>query len=244
LARPEELRRRRLNPNRPEVDQARLQEIYSRTAAFYDEVVAVHQARVKEIAIELLARQPDEWLLEAGVGTAWAFGRVVAATGGRRAIGLDVASGMLDVSRDAIGELAPGERPELMLGDGMRLPFRDGALDCALCTYTLDVLPAESITPVLVELRRVLRAGGRLVVAGLTDGEGDDASFSEDWRTRYTADPEYFGGARPLQASPHLLEAGFAVVQRHYSGGDAGWPSEIVLASRVQAGVSTSNGPA
>lgn len=193
-------------------------------------MVAVHQARAKEIAIELLARQRGEWFLEAGVGTAWAFGRIVAATGGLRAIGLDVAAGMLDVSRDAIALLAPGARSALVLGDGARLPFRDGAIDCVLCTYTLDVLPNESITPFLAELRRVLRPGGRLVVAGLTDGEAGDAPFSEEWRRGYVADPEYFGGARPLQSRPYLIEAGFEVTQRRYSGSVAGWPSEIVLA--------------
>ena len=57
------------------LDVARLGEIYSRTAAFYDEIVAQKQAAAKLAAIESLARRPGERFVEVGVGTAWAFGR-------------------------------------------------------------------------------------------------------------------------------------------------------------------------
>jgi len=214
-----------------DIDAARLAEIYTWTAAFYDGVVAEHQARAKEIAIEMLGRQPGERFLEAGVGTGWAFQRVAGASGGAWAAGLDVAIGMLEVARQRLAS-GRGRRklPDLMLGDAGRLPFRDGVFDCLLCTYTLDVLPSEMVTPVLREMRRVLKPAGRLVVAGLTAGEGEDADFSADWQQRYAADPEYFGGARPLEAGPHLEAAGFGVLDRRYSGHGEGWPSEIILA--------------
>ena len=74
----------KVNPKpRPEVDQVRLGQIYDHTAPFYDGVVLEHQSRAKETAIELLARRPDEPFLEVGVGTGWAFERILKASGGR-----------------------------------------------------------------------------------------------------------------------------------------------------------------
>jgi ubiquinone/menaquinone biosynthesis C-methylase UbiE len=212
-----------------EVDQPRLAEIYTRTAAFYDEVVAQHQARAKEIAIEMLGWQPGVRLLEVGTGTGWLLERLLKARVADLVTGIDVSEGMLEVARlrlRATGASVPG----LMLADATRLPFRDETFDCLLCTYTLEVLPAKIIPRALAEMRRVLKRGERLVVADLTEGEGDDASFVEDWRQRYEADPDYFGGARPVVLSPLLEAAGCDLLERRYSGHGAGWPSEILLA--------------
>ena len=211
--------------------QARLGEIYSRTAAFYDGVVLEHQRRAKLTAIELLARRPRERFLEAGVGTGWAFERIVAASGTEDAAGLDVSEGMLEVAAQRLAAAGLG-KAELLLGSLTDLPFRAGTFDCLLCTYTLDVMPSMLLPDAARELYRVLRPGGRLDTVNLTPGEGDDAAFTVDWLQRFERDPEYFGGARPLVIAPLLVASGFAVVERHYSGRDAGWPAEIALATR------------
>ena len=212
----------------------RLQAIYDRTAAFYDAVVAAPQAEAKLEAIALLARRPGERFLEVGVGTAWAFARVVAASGAEGVIGLDVAPGMLAVARRRLAEeTGLAHLPLLLLADARRLPLADAAFDCLLCTYTLEVLPAADAETVLAECRRVLRPGGRAVFLNLTQGEGADAAFTDDWQRHFAVDPERFGGARPIRAAPLLRKAGFRDVSRRYVGGD--WPSELLSAARPAA---------
>jgi len=229
------------------LDVARLGEIYSRTAAFYDSIVAEHQARAKLEALRRLARRPGERFLEVGVGTAWAFQRVIAATGPRGVYGIDVALGMLEVARRRLSQTVyeertethpepagpePGRRvagaPALLLADARHLPFPDASFDCLLNTYTFEVLATPDIPPVLDECLRVLRPGGRLAVVNLTEGEGDDAAMIDDWKRRYAEDPEFFGGARPLQLQPMLEARGFVRVTRTYVGPE--WPSEVLLA--------------
>ena len=217
---------------RPEVSQDRLGEIYSATAAFYDGIVLEHQIRAKDIALQLLGRRRGDIFLEVGVGTGWAFERVIGASGGESAVGLDAAEGMLEVARRRLAHAGAGTTA-LLLGDATRLPFRDAVFDCLLCTYTLDVLPSLAVPRALHELRRVMRDGGRLVTLNLTAGEGNDAAFTEDWQRRYSLDPEYFSGARPLMAIPLLQEAGFRISDRHYVGHGESWPSEVVLATRT-----------
>ncbi|HWC30884.1 MAG TPA: class I SAM-dependent methyltransferase, partial [Dehalococcoidia bacterium] len=121
--------------------------------------------------------------------------------------------------------------PPLMLADARALPFAEASFDCILTTYTLEVLPEADIISVLAECHGLLRPGGRLVVADLTEGEGEgDRAITEEWKRGYLADPEYFSGARPLVLTPFLERSGFHVQARHYSGHGQGWPSEVILA--------------
>jgi ubiquinone/menaquinone biosynthesis C-methylase UbiE len=214
------------------LDVARLGEIYSRTAAFYDGIVATRQAAAKLKAIELLNRRPGERFLEVGAGTAWAFARILETSGPDHAYALDVAPGMLDVARDTL--TAHGiDAPSLLLGDGRHLPFPDATLDCLLNTYTFEVLAEPDIPPLLDETLRVLRPGGRAVIVNLTDatnGQPEDEAMIADWKQRYETDPEFFGGARPLQLAPMLEAHGFTSVTRTYVGPD--WPSEVLVAYR------------
>jgi demethylmenaquinone methyltransferase/2-methoxy-6-polyprenyl-1,4-benzoquinol methylase len=207
------------------IEIPRIARIYDQTAAFYDEVVAAQQAGPKLAALEVLARQRGERVLEVGAGTAWAFARLIEATGADGAVGVDAAPGMIDVASQRV----PGA--SLLLGDALRLPFLAAIFDCLLSTYTLEVLPDAAMLPALREWHRVLRTGGRIVVCNLTDGEGAaDAAMTEDWRRRFVDDPEAFGGARPLHAAPLLAAAGFVDVTRRYLGPE--WPSEVLAARR------------
>jgi ubiquinone/menaquinone biosynthesis C-methylase UbiE len=211
------------------LDSRRLQEIYSRTAAFYDQVVAEHQAAAKLIAISMLNRQPGERLLELAIGTGWAFTRILRESGPENAVGLEVAPGMLDVARDRLtSDLAA--LPALLLGDSAALPFREASFDCLFSTYTLECMPETLIAESLEEMRRVLSPNGRLVIADLTDGEAEDAAMTDEWKAGFARDPEFYGGARPILLRPFLEASGFRTVDRRYSGHGESWPSEIVMA--------------
>jgi ubiquinone/menaquinone biosynthesis C-methylase UbiE len=183
----------------------------------------------RELAIDVLARQAGERFLDAGVGTAWAFVRVLAETGPSAAMGIDMAPGMITVARQRLVDAGIVGAP-LALADLRRLPASDSAFDCIICTHTLDVLSLETSIVVLRELRRVLRPDGRLVTLTLCTGEGDDAAFSDDWLKRFARDPEYFGGARPVELRPLLETAGYEAVERWYSGHGKGWPAEVLRA--------------
>lgn len=218
------------NETAKHLTSSRLGEIYSRTAAFYDQVVAEHQAAAKLLALTLLDRAPGEPFLEVAFGTGWAFEHLIARSGHIRAYGVEIAGGMVEVARARLGPEA-----SLVRGDSSALPFRDDTFSCLLCTYTLECLPEPAILQSLKEMLRVLAPGGRAVLADLTDGVGDDATMTDDWKHGYARDPEFYGGARPIRLEPYLQEAGLSIRERHYSGHGSGWPSEVVLAVKDRA---------
>jgi Methylase involved in ubiquinone/menaquinone biosynthesis len=81
-----------------------------------------------------------------------------------RLVGIDVSDGMLTVARRALPEA------QFVQGDAQALPFEAGTFDLVTCVTALHLL-ADPIAA-LLEWRRVLSAGGRVVVAVFrTDGD-------------------------------------------------------------------------
>jgi SAM-dependent methyltransferase len=65
-------------------------------------------------------------------------------------------------------------RRMLVQGSGFALPFRDNSFPCVLCSQVIEHVPKES--PILDELCRVLKRGGRLVL-----GTPDYANWEWVW---------------------------------------------------------------
>ena len=98
-------------------------------------------------------------------------GRYVAAFTGAGA-----AVAAIDLSIGMLGAIAtPGPRA---VGDVQALPLRDASLDVALMLHMLYHVPAPELA--VAEAARVLRAGGRVVVA--TNGRRHLAEMDELWR--------------------------------------------------------------
>jgi ubiquinone/menaquinone biosynthesis C-methylase UbiE len=213
-----------------EIGTDRLGEIYSRTAAFYDQVAQPFQEQAKLAAISLLGRRRGERFLEASLGTGWVFSRIVRESGSEGAIATELAAGMLDVAARRLADECAIARPPFLLADLCAVPFADASFDCVLCTYTIEVLPGDVVLPALRELHRVLGRDGRLVLASLTLGEGEDSAASDEWLRRYARDLEAFGGARPISLRRDIEAAGLTTTRRFYSGGSGGWPTEIIEA--------------
>ncbi|MEU5397684.1 methyltransferase domain-containing protein [Streptomyces sp. NPDC005963] len=103
-------------------------------------------------------------VLEVGVGTG-----VVAA--GLAAIGHTVRG--VDVSEPMLEVAATRFDGELLLGDGMALPFEDASQDNVVYVHALHLMPDMSAA--LAEAARVLRPGGRVVVR-----HGDPVAEADD----------------------------------------------------------------
>ena len=124
-----------------------------------------HSRSVAEEAVRRLQGLPihRRWsYLDVGCGNG-AAARLVAATFGMRAVGVDV-----DRHQIALARAAAGGRDDVlfMTADATRLPFEDGRFDIVATNKTTHHEPRWSSA--LDEMRRVLRRDGYLVFADLT----------------------------------------------------------------------------
>lgn len=127
--------------------------------AFADELGGKPFDRVllEDLAAHL---RPGSLVADLGCGPAAQVGAYVAALG-HRVVGVDLSP--------VCCRLAP---LPAAAGDLRRLPLADGCLDAVVCFYALIHLPRPQLAHGVAEVLRVLRPGGRAVVA-VHAGEGE-----------------------------------------------------------------------
>jgi demethylmenaquinone methyltransferase/2-methoxy-6-polyprenyl-1,4-benzoquinol methylase len=97
--------------------------------------------------------RPGEIVLDLAAGTGVSTQEL--ARSGAYPVGVDISLGMLRTGRST-------RNVNLLAGDALRLPFRDGAFDAA--TISFGLRNVHDTRAALGELARVTRPGGRLVV--------------------------------------------------------------------------------
>ena len=129
--------------------------------ADYDRTRSLSRKLADEVADVLAAEFAEtekEPVLEVGVGT----GRMALPLVGRgiEMIGVDLSASMLARLRENAGG---GRAPlHLVIGDGTRLPFADGAVGGVLAVHVLHLIPDWRAA--VAEFVRVVRPGGSVVI--------------------------------------------------------------------------------
>lgn len=80
----------------------------------------------------------------------------------RHLLGIDLSNAMLECAQDRLGDHHLEERMEVQRGDVQHLDLPDSSLDTVVATYAMCTIPDPHAA--LLEARRVLRPGGRLVL--------------------------------------------------------------------------------
>lgn len=130
------------------------------------EAQAVHPF-IKETgrrAMDYLDLQTGEAVLEVGCGTGVFLPALAAAVGERGSVvAIDHAASFLAQAQERIAEAGVSANVTLREADAMALPFPDDSFDAAHCERVLMHL--EDPAGAIVEMRRVVRPGGRVVAA-------------------------------------------------------------------------------
>ena len=159
--------------------------------------------------VDALSPQPGERLLDFGCGTGVIARRLAALVGETgTVVGVDISAAMLAFARSCGG-------PSLLRyeqSDGATIPFPDDSFDGGAMARTL--LHVEHPHETLVELRRVVRPGGRLAILecdwGTVALDHSDRALTRrilDWRTDTVDGNNWMG--RQLVA--RALAAGWAI---------------------------------
>lgn len=160
-------------------------------------------------------------VLDVATGTGLVL-RALRASPAVRTIGVDLSPGMLAVARAALPEA------ELVVADAARLPLADSCVDLVTCVTALHLMPDTDA--VLSEWTRVLRPGGRAVIATFGRRAGLAAHGHGTAPLPFPAHPERF-------ATPELIgttagRSGLVVVRHEW------WTHEddaVVIAELARA---------
>jgi len=197
-------------------------------SGWYELLAGWSEGEVTRQALLMLSAREGEDILELGPGTGRALVLVAQAVGPPgRVFGVDPSVGMLRRSRARLMQAAQAGRVALVCGHAARLPLHASIADAALAILALERLDRPAMVEALAECRRVLRPGGRLVVAALAEGKARHPTVRlyRLARERY---PRWLSG-RPIRLRPLLTGAGLDIVDV-VATSIWGLPVEIVLA--------------
>jgi ubiquinone/menaquinone biosynthesis C-methylase UbiE len=156
------------DPNRAAPDPARFK---ISDAASYDPVAGEFDDLAERCSGPLAARMvalaqlaPEERVLDVGTGTGIVALRAAERLGPQgRVVGIDLSDGMLSVAQANAARAGLSDRAVFRKMDAEALQLDDGSFDVVLSLFALLHFPRPLTA--LREMSRVLRPGGRLVVA-------------------------------------------------------------------------------
>lgn len=132
---------------------------------FYDAFIGLGmpERRMRGRLVDALSPAAGETILEFGCGTASNLVALKMRVPGLSVSGIDIDPEVLEIARAKLADV--DIEAEIILYDGERLPQPDDSLDgvCTLLVFHHLTVPQKKLA--LMEIHRVLKPGGRLVLA-------------------------------------------------------------------------------
>ncbi|MCD6289477.1 MAG: methyltransferase domain-containing protein [Anaerolineae bacterium] len=200
------------------------QRLYDRIARWYA-LLDRFESRAKARGVALLNPRAGDYVLDVGAGPGREL-RVLAKAAARLIVGLDISTAMLQLAREQA-------QVPLVQANAVHLPFCPNTFDRILCAYVLDLMPPDSIIPILREYHRVLAPQGQAVVITMTEGVNlSSKAIVSLWKGIYAVSPTVCGGCRPLHLAPRAQAAGLSILHREVVV-EFGVPSEVLLLEKT-----------
>lgn len=155
-------------------DETTLKKAYGRYASFYDRVFSIPSMPGIRAAVAEANRIGGD-ILELGVGTGLALPLY---RGEVRVTGIDLSAEMLARAREKVEAEGLCQVVALDEGDATNLPYGDESFDVVVMAFVITVVPEPGA--VMAECERVLRPGGKVIIASHMRGHNPVRRLAED----------------------------------------------------------------
>ncbi len=209
------------------ISQEEIGLVYDKLSHIYDIWGKLTESRARDRAIELAAIKDGQNILEVAVGTGLAFYEIVKRNPHGANIGIDLSRGMLEKAKNRMRKMS-GANYSLAIGTAFDLSAQTESVDLLVNNYMFDLISYEDMDKVLVEFKRVLKVGGKLVLVNMTEGE---TLGSRLYDFIYRLSPKTMGGCRGVLLTDKLKQHGFTIESREYYQ-QMLFPSEVILAQK------------
>ena len=204
----------------------RIRRQYAHVAWFYDLWGRLTEDKALDRLLELAEVDDGSAILEVGVGTGRFLAKLAACNPSGRLEGIDLSPDMLRHAQRRLQSTAPTSH--LQEADAYHLPFADNSFDLLANTYMLDLLPVSDHPTLLAEFRRVLKPGGKLLLAHFSYGTKGVNRF---WYFLARHFPSLLTDCRPVELGAVLSQTGFTVLH-HEEISQNTFPSAVLVAER------------
>jgi demethylmenaquinone methyltransferase/2-methoxy-6-polyprenyl-1,4-benzoquinol methylase len=183
---------------------------YDRISRVYDYIATAFEQKYAKMALERLSVKEGETVLEIGFGPGHCLKRIAESVGKTgKTYGVDISSGMLEVTGRRLDKAGLIDNVELHCGDALSLPYGDHNFDAVFMSYTLELFDTPEIPKLLEEVKRVLKPGGRLGVASMSKENGKSTMLRlYEWAHKKW--PKYVD-CRPIYVGQSLRDADYEI---------------------------------
>jgi phosphatidylethanolamine/phosphatidyl-N-methylethanolamine N-methyltransferase len=135
-----------------------MERLYSFYSPFYDYVFGLLLGPGRRRAFDYLRHQPDQKILEIGVGTGSTLDFYPPSS---HLVGIDISAPMIKRARKKASRLNSGNHYEFHVMDACNLDFPDNSFDVVMAAYVITTVcdPHQ----VCREMRRVVKPGGQII---------------------------------------------------------------------------------
>jgi len=210
---------------------------YAWRASNYD-ALAQWEMEFHAEAVQLADAQKGQHVLVVACGTGRGMIELAQAVGPTgRVDAMDLSDHMIEQARAKSEKFGLNDRVHLKQGNAKELPYPDEAFDIVYNGYMLDLIPFDGFDPILKEMQRVLKPGGKLVLLNM--------SKPDERKTFYESVYKWMGmPCRPVLMAPYLERLGFKDIHRSYRAPRPHnfyerivgflWGQEVVLAHKAK----------
>jgi len=209
------------------VPQSEIPKIYDALSKTYDIWGKLTETKARNRALELADIHDGQKILEVAVGTGLAFYEIVKKNPGGTNTGIDISPGMLKIAEKRLLPLSNANY-RLKIGNAFNIEEEAEHFDLLVNSYMFDLIAFNDMDGVLMEFKRVLKKGGKLILVSMTTGESFGSGI---YSLIYRISPKLFGGCRGIKLSDKLQQNGFDILAREYHQ-QLLFPSEVILALR------------
>jgi len=201
---------------------------YDRISRVYDYLTGAFERKYADMAVERLSVEEGATVLEIGFGPGHCLKRLAESVGKTgKAYGVDISSGMLEVTRRRLDKVQLMDRVKLYCGDAASLPYGDNTFDAVFMSFTLELFDTLEIPRLLEEVKRVLKPRGRIGVISISKKNGESLLLRlYEWAHRKW--PKYVD-CRPIYLEQSLRDSGYEI-RKEEKIKLFGLPGEIVVA--------------
>ena len=186
----------------------RTKRVYDRLAFVYPLSTYCFHSKAHQVAIRRSGIQDGSRVLEVACGSGEMFGRIIKANPAGVNCGVDLSPKMAGFTQRKALARAPETPAFCQASDVRQLPFCEAAFDTVVCCYLFELLGCTDLEAALLEVRRVLKPGGRLVVVLI----GQNAPlFNRAYRLAGSLVPAFWGRQVEHQLVPMLEGVGFEI---------------------------------